>query len=139
MKNNAVVEVGSVQNNQQEEKIELVSPGYFYKEDEVYKVKYQETELSGLGDTTTTFEIGEDFFNLVRCGEVNTNMLFKKGENTTILYNTPHGSVSLHIKTKAVDIDVNDNGGKVYVDYDILVSKESPINTKLTANIRVNN
>ncbi len=139
MKNNAVVELGSVQNDQQEEKIELVSPGLFYKEDDLYKLKYQETELSGLGDTLTTFEIGRDYFNLVRTGEVNTTMEFKKGGSTTIIYNTPQGSMSLHIRTKDVNINIDDNGGKVYVNYDILVSKNDIINTKLTANIKVNN
>lgn len=137
MENNAVIKVVSVQNHDEGDKIEIVSPGVFYKVEDAYIVEYEETELSGLGDTLTTFEIGKDYFNLIREGETNATMEFKRGHQTSILYNTPHGGIALQVRTKSVKIKVDDLGGTVEVNYDIIVEGQETINTNLIANIAV--
>ncbi|MEG1256461.1 DUF1934 domain-containing protein [Clostridium sp.] len=137
MERDAIISVSSIQNHDENECIEIVSPGTFSKEDDEYIATYEETELSGLGDTLTTFKIGKNYFNLIREGDVNTNMEFKNGSSSSILYNTPHGGLCLRVKTNKVHIDVNDNGGKINVDYDVIVAKDHIINTKLIANIVV--
>ncbi len=136
MDKDAIIRVSSIQNNDEDECIEIVSPGSFFKEDDEYVATYEETELSGLGDTLTTFRIGENYFNLIREGDVNTNMEFKNGSSSSILYNTPHGGLSIKIKTNDVNIDINEAGGKVKVDYDV-IAKDQIINTKLVATINV--
>jgi len=137
MDKDAIIRVSSIQNNDEDECIEIVSPGSFFKEDDEYVATYEETELSGLGDTLTTFRIGENYFNLIREGDVNTNMEFKNGSSSSILYNTPHGGLSIKIKTNDVNIDINEAGGKVKVDYDVIIAKDQIINTKLVATIDV--
>lgn len=137
MDKDAIIRVSSIQNNDEDECIEIVSPGSFFKEDDEYVATYEETELSGLGDTLTTFKIGENYFNLIREGDVNTNMEFKNGSSSSILYNTPHGGLSIKIKTNDVNIDINEAGGKVKVDYDVIIAKDQIINTKLVATINV--
>ncbi|WP_346916679.1 DUF1934 domain-containing protein [Clostridium sp.] len=137
MDKDAIIRVSSIQNNDEDECIEIVSPGSFLKEDDEYVVTYEETELSGLGDTLTTFRIGKNYFNLIREGDVNTNMEFKNGSSSSILYNTPHGGLSIRIKTNDVNIDMNEAGGKVKVDYDVIIAKDQIINTKLVATINV--
>ncbi|MEW8994745.1 DUF1934 domain-containing protein [Clostridium sp.] len=137
MDKDAVIRVSSIQNNDEDECIEIVSPGSFLKEEDEYVVTYEETELSGLGDTLTTFRIGKNYFNLIREGDVNTNMEFKNGSSSSILYNTPHGGLSIRIKTNDVNIDMNEAGGKVKVDYDVIIAKDQIINTKLVATINV--
>ncbi|WP_346869193.1 DUF1934 domain-containing protein [Clostridium sp. UBA5119] len=137
MDKDAIIRVSSIQNNDEDECIEIVSPGLFFKEDDEYVATYEETELSGLGDTLTTFRIGENYFNLIREGDVNTNMEFKNGSSSSILYNTPHGGLSIKIKTNDVHIDMNEAGGKVKVDYDVIIAKDQIINTKLVTTINV--
>jgi len=137
MDKDAIIRVSSIQNNDEDECIEIVSPGSFFKEDDEYVATYEDTELSGLGDTLTTFRIGENYFNLIREGDVNTNMEFKNGSSSSILYNTPHGGLSIKIKTNDVNIDINEAGGKVKVDYDVIIAKDQIINTKLVATINV--
>ncbi len=137
MDKDAIIRVSSIQNNDEDDCIEIVSPGSFFKEDNEYVATYEETELSGLGDTLTTFRIGENYFNLIREGDVNTNMEFKNGSSSSILYNTPHGGLSIKIKTNDVNIDINEAGGKVKVDYDVIIAKDQIINTKLVATINV--
>lgn len=137
MDKDAIIRVSSIQNDDEDECIEIVSPGSFFKEGDEYVATYEETELSGLGDTLTTFRIGENYFNLIREGDVNTNMEFKNGSSSSILYNTPHGGLSIKIKTNDVNIDMNEAGGKVKVDYDVIIAKDQIINTKLVATINV--
>lgn len=137
MSKSAVISVCSIQNNDEKDSIEIVSPGTFCKENDEYVATYQETELSGLGDTLTTFRIGANYFNMIRTGDINTTMEFKNGKRAAILYNTPHGGLSIRIKTNKVKIDMNENGGKINVDYDVIVDKNDIINTKLEATIKV--
>lgn len=133
----AIIRVSSMQNNDKDQAIEIVSRGTFDKEENEFVAKYEETELSGLGNTMTTFKIGEDYFSLIREGDTNTSMYFKNGSSSSILYNTPHGGISMKVKTNKVDIDLNDNGGNIKVDYDIIIAGEQAINTKLEAVIDV--
>ncbi len=133
----AIIRVSSMQNNDKDQAIEIVSRGTFDKEENEFVAKYEETELSGLGNTMTTFKIGEDYFSLIREGDTNTSMYFKNGSSSSILYNTPHGGISMKVKTNKVDIALNDNGGNIKVDYDIIIAGEQAINTKLEAVIDV--
>ncbi|MDU4892388.1 MAG: DUF1934 domain-containing protein [Clostridium sp.] len=137
MSKDAVISVCSVQNNEEQERIEIVSPGTFVKENDEFVATYNETELSGLGNTVTTFRIGENYFNMIRTGDINTTMEFKNGKRAAILYNTPHGALSIRIKTNKVKININEDGGKINVDYDVIVAKNEIINTKLEATIKV--
>lgn len=137
MDREAIIRVSSIQNDDEEERIEIVSKGTFYKEKDEFVATYEETELSGLGDTLTTFRIGENYFSLIREGDTNTSMYFKNGSSSSIIYNTPHGGLSLKVKTNKVDIDIHENGGNVKVDYDVIIAREAAINTKLVATINV--
>lgn len=137
MDREAIIRVSSIQNNDEEERIEIVSKGTFYKEEDEFIATYEETELSGLGDTLTTFRIGENYFSLIREGDTNTSMYFKNGSSSSIIYNTPHGGLSLKVKTNKVDIDIHENGGNIKVDYDVIIAREAAINTKLVATINV--
>ena len=80
MSRDAVISVCSIQNNDEKERIEIVSPGSFFKENDEFVATYQETELSGLGDTLTTLRIGKNYFNMIRTGDINTTMEFKNGK-----------------------------------------------------------
>ena len=64
-------------------------------------------------------------------------MYFKNGSSSSIIYNTPHGGLSLKVKTNKVDIDIHENGGNIKVDYDVIIAREAAINTKLVATINV--
>lgn len=137
MKKNAVIKVVSVQDYDKETQVEIVSKGFFTVGNDEFIATYDETELSGLGNTLTTFRIGADYFGLTREGETNTNMYFKRGKNTSILYSTPYGDMNIKVRTNKVDIDVDEDGGNIRIDYDMVVGDKQVINTKLVATIDV--
>lgn len=138
MKKNALISVSSMQSKKESDTIEVVTPGSFYKKENCYYVVYDETEISGMEGTTTTFKINskDNKFSLLRMGTTSTKMEFEKSAEGISLYNTPYGTLELKIDTKELKIEMNDQGGDVFVNYDMSVSGQKPQNTFLKINIK---
>ncbi len=105
--------------------IELVSECDFYKADGVWFCDYEESEITGLGGTKTSIEIGEDYVSLLRRGTVNSQMLFMEGKKTTSLYSMPFGELTIDIHTKSLSSSIDENGGSLKVDYIIDINNAS--------------
>ncbi len=97
--------------------IELLTEGRFSKEDGVYYLEYDESEITGLGDTSTTVEIGDGYVSLERSGNVSSQMLFMPGRRTSSLYGTKYGELLIDIYTEKLDITLDKHGGRIAVDY----------------------
>ena len=136
MKQKAVISVSSKQSIDKEDVIEVVTPGDFYKKENFYYAVYEETEISGMSGTTTTLKISKDKFSLIRMGSTSAKMDFDKKTKSISMYNTPYGTLELKIETKDLDIDIDDNGGNVLVNYNMSLSGQTPYNTILKINIK---
>lgn len=137
MKKKAIISISSNETSRKEDSIEMVSPGDYYKTGNAYYAVYDETEISGMEGTKTTLEIHEHKFSLVREGTTNARMEFEKNNKYVSLYNTPYGALELSIQTKDLNVDVNENGGQIFVEYNMSIGGQKPQNTKLKINIRV--
>lgn len=139
MNKNAIISVVSKQadsKNLDDDIIEVVTPGKFYKKDNSYYAVYEETEISGMKGTTTTLKIDEEKFTLIRTGTTNTEMKFKKYVRDLTLYNTPHGALDLTVDTKELKMEVDNNGGDVFIDYDMIIGNQQVLSTTLKINIK---
>lgn len=105
--------------------IVLTSEAGFEFQDGVFFVDYEETEITGYAGTKTVIEIGSDYVSLRRTGTLNTNMLFMKDRKTSSSYNTPYGELLIGILTSKLEIDVDENGGKVSVEYYVDINNQS--------------
>ncbi|MDF2883471.1 MAG: hypothetical protein K0R54_4028 [Clostridiaceae bacterium] len=140
MKKKAIITVSSKQINEEidDEIVEVVTPGNFFKKEEKYYAVYEETEISGMKGTTTTLKIEDNKVSLIRIGSTSTKMEFYKKEENVSMYTTPFGTLQLKIKTSDLDVDVNENGGDVTVNYDLSIVGQKPIKTVLKINIKPN-
>jgi uncharacterized beta-barrel protein YwiB (DUF1934 family) len=138
MNKNAIISVVSKQADSEDEDdiIEVVTPGEFYKEDNSYYAVYEETEISGMKGTTTTLRIDEENFTLMRTGTTTTEMKFKKDVKDLSLYNTPHGALDLIVDTKELKMKVDSSGGDVFIDYDMIIGNQQVLSTTLKINIK---
>lgn len=138
MKKNVIVSVSSVQSESKDDNVEIVTPGKFYKKEKDYYVAYDETKLSGMEGTTTTFKISSkgDKFSLIRIGTTSTKMEFEKYKEQFVLYNTPYGTLELKLTTKSLDINVNEDGGAILIDYTMSIGVDKPLETTLKINIK---
>ena len=100
---------------------ELVTEGTLELMEEGLRLTYQETSLTGMEGTTTTFEITGPQVTLRRAGAVNSQMVFEEGRQHTSLYETPYGELSVDIQTSALRHNLSDRGGLLEIRYSIAV------------------
>ncbi|MEY7999331.1 DUF1934 domain-containing protein [Clostridium sp. Mt-5] len=135
MKKRAIISVSSKQSGD-DEVIEVVTPGDFYKKNDSYYAVYEETQLSGMEGTTTTLKIKNNKFSLIRMGSTNANMDFNKNQKSMSMYKTPYGIIELKIRTNEIDINVNEDGGDVIINYSMSLAGQATQDTQLKVNIK---
>lgn len=84
-----------------------------------YTLRYQESELTGLEGTLTTFQIEEGRVTLLREGQVNSQMVFEEGRRHLSMYDTPYGALSIGINTRRMKVKLGETGGDIEIDYAI--------------------
>ena len=137
MEKRAIISVKSTSNLDPNDAIEVVTPGKFIIEDNSFKAIYEESKISGMEGTTTTLNIMENSMILQRAGSTTTNMEFTEGELAISLYNTPYGVLNLNVDTKQLNINIDENGGKIYTKYILGLEGEEGITTELNIDIKV--
>ena len=93
---------------------QVVAPTW---EEEGYTLTYEETSLTGLEGTTTTFLVRPDNITLIRVGTINNEMIFKVGQRHVSLYQTPYGGLMFEVNTKKAEADLSEKGGHISIRY----------------------
>ena len=102
------------------ETVELITEGRLIDcGEEGYTLTYQESELTGLEGTLTTFQVEPDCITLLRLGEFNSQMVFQPGRRHFSMYDTPYGALSIGINTRKMRAALDDHGGQIEIDYAI--------------------
>ena len=99
--------------------MELVTAGRLEREGNSYTLSYQESELTGLEGTLTTFQIEPERITLMRVGEFNSQMVFQEGRRHMSMYNTPYGAMTIGVNTRHLLAELDDQGGEIEIDYAI--------------------
>ena len=84
-------------------------------------ISYEESSLTGMEGTTTTFEVQGPQVILTRTGSVNSQMIFEEGQQHTSLYETPFGELSVDIQTSRLRHTLTERGGLLEIRYSIAV------------------
>lgn len=84
-------------------------------------LRYEESALTGMEGTTTTFELRGPRVFLTRSGKVNSQMVFEEGMQHTSLYETPMGELSVDIRTSLLRHNLTERGGLLEIKYSIAV------------------
>ena len=100
---------------------ELMTEGTMALTEEGMTLSYQETSLTGMEGTTTTFEVCGPRVILTRSGTVNSQMVFEEGRQHTSLYETPFGELSVDIQTSVLKHNLTERGGLMEIKYSIAV------------------
>ena len=120
--NNVIISIRGTQSYEQQEDdvIELVTEGKLEQEDEGhFTLSYQESEVTGLEGTLTTFQIEPERVTLMRLGEVNSEMGFELGRRHLSMYETPYGALAMGVNTRELSSALNERGGELRIVYDI--------------------
>lgn len=120
----------------QPEEIELITEGKYFRDEDRFVAEYEESEISGMEGTKTTLRIEDDSVTIMRDGTTNSNLMFKMGHDHLSLYSTPYGALEVTIKPKKVDINMDDRGGNVKLEYKMETMGIGQIENALELNIR---
>lgn len=100
--------------------IELVTQGRLQAHEQGgYTLSYQESKLTGLEGTRTTFQIEPERITLMREGEVNSQMVFQQGQRHLSMYSTPYGDLAVGINTRHLLQSRDGAKGRIEIDYAI--------------------
>ena len=114
---------------------ELMTEGTMELTDAGMLLNYQETELTGMKGTSTTFEVKGPQVILTRTGTVNSQMVFEEGRQHTSLYETPFGELTVDIQTGRLRHNLSERGGVMEIKYSIAV--EHTVTGRSSFKIRV--
>lgn len=119
--------------------IELVTAGQYGFENGESRFTYEESELTGLDGTRTTFTINPMGVVLRREGNLNTEMVFQQGKKNFFLYETPYGSATMGVNTRRIHTQLGEHGGDLELDYNIDFNHTPMGRNQFKINVRENN
>ncbi len=121
MEQEVIISIKGIQNyvHAQPDQVELVTKGWLIRDEEGYLLSYQESEVTGLEGTLTTFQVEPERVTLVRTGEFNSQMVFQEGRRHLSMYETPFGSMSIGVNTRHLLVELDESGGEIEIDYAI--------------------
>lgn len=138
MKKRAVITIRSNVSAEEDDLIEVSTPGDFFITDEGFRIEYYETQISGMEGTRTTILVREKSFELIREGSTETKMEFEYMKGNISLYKTPYGILEMEIYTKKLYINMTENGGKITTDYTLTLEGQETAKTHLTVEVKIN-
>ena len=100
---------------------ELMTEGTMELTENGLLLTYQESELTGMEGTTTTFELDGSRVILTRMGSFNSQMIFEEGMPHTSLYETPFGELAMEIQTSRLRHNLTERGGILEIQYTISI------------------
>ena len=105
--------------DQDPEVIELVTEGTLETYKDGWKVRYEESDLTGLAGVTTTFYVEPGLVILRRTGQLTSSMEFREGIPHESLYQMEFGALMLTVCADKVSYDISENGGTIDLRYSI--------------------
>ncbi len=100
---------------------ELMTEGIMELTEDGMRLSYDETALTGMEGTKTTFDITDKRVILRRTGTTNSQMVFEEGVQHTSLYETPFGELTVDIQTSFLRHNLSARGGVMEIRYSIAV------------------
>ncbi len=106
---------------------DLTGTHFYYDESQILKAGSIKTALNILNDGSVILE---------RSGDLNTRLVLEKNKRNNCHYNTPFGDMMIGIYCNQLDIDLNGNTGRVFMDYSIDSNFKEISKNEVTINIK---
>ena len=138
MKKDVIITIKGLQafEDTDNDSVELVTSGRFYEKNGNYYISYKESELTGLGNTTTTVKVEKNKVTVIRFGDLETHMIFEEGKKHISYYDMGFGALTVGISTKSIDKSLSDLGGQMKIDYAMEINNAVAGESALCMDIR---
>lgn len=141
MENNALITLTTVQymKGMDEDVTELTTKGRYAEKDGKFYIVYEESEMTGFEDTTTTIKVYPEKMLLSRKGKFNARMEFLPGEKRLCRYPTPYGDIAIAVKPIVYENALKEDGGSVKLEYMLDMNNQIYAKNKLELNVKLLN
>ena len=103
--------------------ITIVTDGTMERQGDTVYLRYDESEMTGMEGTTTTFEVEKDRVALIRTGAIQSNMIFEKGKKNVSLYDMGFGAMTIGVKARRLSSTLGPDGGRLEISYGIEIEE----------------
>lgn len=138
MTQSVIISVDSTQKFIGEEKqtIQIVTDGTMRMDGDTTYISYEESEISGMEGTTTTFVVKKDHVVLRRSGAVESKMVFEKGKKDVSLYNVGFGAMTIGVQARRLKNELGPDGGRLEISYGIEIGEQLKGLNSFIVNVR---
>ena len=98
---------------------EFYTVGYLRKDENGTSLSYGETNITGMGDTTTLINVSPaGIVTMNRTGQISTNLVFEKKKRIQCVFQTKATApLPVCVYTRDLKIRLGDKRGKIEIDY----------------------
>ncbi len=122
----------------QDDTVELTTVGKMDVKDGKTYLRYEDGAASGVEGVSCMVKIDRQDNSVImqRSGALNSRMYIKKGQRHICHYETVGGVITMGIFGQDVNIDIDDNGGELYMSYTVDVNYGMLSQNKVEINVR---
>lgn len=125
----------------EEEAVEVISVGTYYKKNDKHYLLYEELPMEEMGSrmlTKNTIKISDNQVDIIKKGVSNTHMIFEKDKKNVTYYNTPFGELLIGIYTTKLEVVESEDEILVNLEYalDVNASHVSDCDIKIKVSAR---
>lgn len=117
------------------EKIEIITPGSYYKKKNHHFVLYDEVVEGSDEVTKNIIKFDGNVFSLSKKGFTNVDMVFEKNKRNITNYVTPYGSLLVGIDAENIDIDLTEDKISINIDYALDINYQHLADCKIKMDI----
>jgi uncharacterized beta-barrel protein YwiB (DUF1934 family) len=131
------ISIKGIQNGENgDDGVEYITEGQYDCGEDAITIAYEESELTGMDGTRTTFTVTRDCVSMKREGGVNAIMMFQEGRKHHFIYDTPFGSISMGVDTYSILNDLDEFGGNLVIRYGVDMDGAQVSRNTFKVNIR---
>ena len=110
--------------NEEPERTRLTTGGTLELDGEAIVLTYEESALTGLEGTTTSFRVEPKRTVLERHGTLESRMVFEPGREDCSLYDMGFGALMIRVRGVEIKSNLGADGGTLEVRYQIVIEEE---------------
>lgn len=115
-------------------RVELCTGGELSWDQDAISVSYEESDITGLEGSRTTFTLSDGVVSLSRAGSAKSHLVFEHGKRYQLFGH--EGAYPVFVKCHSLSHDLTPAGGKIDIDYSVEVCGSTVEHNAYT--IRVN-
>ena len=108
----------------EQEPLEIVVPGQYYFRNGSHYLRYEEIMEDFAEPTVNYIKISPKGMEVRKKGVVNVHMVFEQGKKNMTYYTTPYGTIEMGIAATNLNLEENDSGLNMKVDYALDMNQE---------------